>query len=90
MRQPPWPGRTLAQIYADAPVPRTGGPSGYGYTNDGEYPFFPGVPCLHCGRFVGRDGIFNVEFFEMSNTLASMDAEHHACAEAASRRYALD
>lgn len=58
-----------------------------GYTDDGMYPFFPGTPCLHCGRFVGRDGIFNVEYFEMSNQLASMDAEHRECAEKAAREW---
>ncbi len=54
--------------------------SGYGWTHDGMYPFWPGVPCLHCGRFVGRDGIFNYETWEMSNEVASLDAEHRECA----------
>lgn len=53
--------------------------SGYGVTLDGWYPFFPGTPCVHCGQFVGRDGIFNVEHFEMSTEIASMDAEHRDC-----------
>lgn len=57
----------------------TPSPSGYGWTSDGMYPFFPGTPCVHCGRFVGRDGIFNVEYWEMSNEIASMDAEHRDC-----------
>ena len=57
----------------------TPSPSGHGWTDDGMYPFFPGTPCVHCGRFVGRDGIFNVETFEMSNEIASMDAEHRNC-----------
>lgn len=55
--------------------------SGHGWTTDGMTPFFPGTPCLHCGRFVGRDGIFNVEYWEMSSEIASMDAEHPECAE---------
>lgn len=54
--------------------------SGYGWTLDMSYPFFPGVPCVHCGKFVGRkDGVFNVEHFEMSSTIASLDAEHRGC-----------
>ncbi len=55
--------------------------SGYGGTNDGTYPFFPGVPCVHCGKFVGRDGIFNIEHFEMSSEIASLDAEHRECVQ---------
>lgn len=53
--------------------------SGHGWTLDMAYPFFPGVPCVHCGKFVGRDGVFNLEHFEMSNTIASLDAEHRGC-----------
>lgn len=53
--------------------------SGYGWTLDMVYPFFPGLPCVHCGKFVGRDGIFNVEHFEMSDTISSLDAEHRGC-----------
>lgn len=56
--------------------------SGYGWTLDLMTPFFPGVPCVHCGRFVGRNGIFNLEHFEMSDELASLDAEHVDCADA--------
>jgi hypothetical protein len=56
--------------------------SGYGWTEDGMYPFFPGMPCLSCGRFVGRDGYFGVEHFEMSNEIASVEAEHWDCARA--------
>lgn len=54
----------------------------YGWTpRDGDQPFFPSTPCIHCGKFVGRfDGYFNVEYFEMSSTIASMDAEHRDCA----------
>lgn len=62
-------------------------PSGYGWTTDELSPFFPGTPCVHCGKFVGRDGIFNVEYWEMTNEIASMDAEHHECLERAQQRW---
>lgn len=53
--------------------------SGYGWCPDLMTPFFPGMPCVHCGKFVGRNGHFNVEHYEMSDTIASLDAEHHDC-----------
>ena len=56
--------------------------SGYGWTNDGLYPFFPGVPCYTCGRFVGRDGYFVVETFEMSSTIASLEGQCRRCLDA--------
>lgn len=49
--------------------------------------FFPAMTCIHCGRFVGRGDIFNVEYFEMSSTIASLDAEHPECAAKASREF---
>lgn len=56
--------------------------SGHGLTLDGLQTFWPGMPCLHCGKFVGRDGWFNVEHFEMSNEIASVDAECRRCLDA--------
>lgn len=56
--------------------------SGHGWTLDGMQPFFPAVPCLHCGRFVGRDGHFNIEHFEMSTEIASLDGECRRCLDA--------
>lgn len=53
--------------------------SGYGWTNDGLYPFFPAMPCYVCGKFVGRDGYFGVETFEMSNEIASAEGAHWRC-----------
>lgn len=61
--------------------------SGYGWTLDGMHPFFPGTPCIHCGKFVGRDGWFNVEYWESSSEIASMDAEHPACADKHEREW---
>lgn len=53
--------------------------SGHGLCTNGYTAFWPGTPCLHCGKFVGRDGHFNVEHFEMSSEIASMDAECATC-----------
>ncbi len=57
--------------------------SGFGWTNDGMYPFFPAMPCYTCGKFVGRDGWFGVETFEMSNEIASADGQCAKCLRAA-------
>jgi len=53
--------------------------SGFGTTNDGYYPFFPATPCYKCGKFVGRDGWFGVETFEMSNEIASVEGVCGRC-----------
>jgi hypothetical protein len=53
--------------------------SGYGVTLDGWSAFFPGMPCYTCGKFVGRDGHFEIEHFEMSSTIASIEAECARC-----------
>lgn len=52
--------------------------SGHGCTTDGS-PFFPGTQCFVCNRFVGRDGHFSVDYFEMSSTVASVEAWHREC-----------
>lgn len=52
--------------------------SGHGCATDGSA-FFPGTQCLYCHRFVGRDGHFSVEHFEMSSTIASVEAWHKEC-----------
>lgn len=52
--------------------------SGHGSATDGS-PFFPAMPCLYCGKFVGRTGHFSVEHFEMSSTIASVEAWHQGC-----------
>lgn len=44
-----------------------------------DMPYYPGVNCLHCGRFVGRDGWFSVEHWEMSSEIASLDGECGRC-----------
>jgi hypothetical protein len=53
--------------------------SGYGCATDGSA-FFPGTQCFECHRFVGRDGHFSVDHFEMSSTIASVEAWHRECA----------
>ena len=32
-----------------------------------------GIPCVKCGRFVGKDGSISVETYEMSNVVAGCD-----------------
>jgi hypothetical protein len=53
--------------------------SGYGWCDDGWTPFWPRTPCLECGRFVGRNGHFSVEHFEMSSEIASVEATCGRC-----------
>jgi hypothetical protein len=53
--------------------------SGHGFTDDGWSPFFPSTPCCECGRFVGRDGSFEVEHLEMSTVIASVDGTCARC-----------
>lgn len=52
--------------------------SSYGDTTEG-LPFWPGVPCFECGKFCGRDDHFEIEHFEMSSTIASVEAWHKVC-----------
>jgi hypothetical protein len=56
----------------------TSSESGHGSATDGS-PFWPGTPCLYCGKFVGRDGHFSVDHFEMSSEIASVEAWHRGC-----------
>jgi hypothetical protein len=42
-------------------------------------PYFPGVNCVHCGQFIGRDGAIYIETWEMSDVIASMDGECGRC-----------
>lgn len=51
-----------------------------GMAYDGR-PYIPGVNCADCGRFVGRDGVICVEYFEMSSTIASVDGTCARCLE---------
>jgi hypothetical protein len=53
--------------------------SGFGWCDNEMAPFFPGVPCVNCGKFIGRDGHFDVEHFEMSLEIASVDGECGRC-----------
>lgn len=47
--------------------------------DDGMTPYWPGVNCIDCGRFVGRDGHISVEYFEMSTEVASVDGTCKRC-----------
>ena len=40
--------------------------------DNGYSPYWPGIPCCSCGKFVGRDGHIEVEYFEMSDEIASV------------------
>lgn len=66
----------MSATYPQATHPSS---SGYGWTNDGWSPFWPGVNCIKCGRFVGRDGSISVEHFEMSFEVASVEGECARC-----------
>jgi hypothetical protein len=44
-----------------------------------EYEWVPCVNCIHCGKFVGRDGYIHIEHFEMSSEVASVDGECREC-----------
>lgn len=51
----------------------------YGLMDDEMTPYIPGVNCIECGRFVGRDGSIEVEHFEMSSEVASVAGECVTC-----------
>jgi hypothetical protein len=53
--------------------------SGYGVTLDGWTAYWPGVQCMECCRFVGRDGRFEIDRFEMSSAIASVEATCGRC-----------
>lgn len=58
---------------------RTTPSEGVGWCLNMMQPWFPGISCCSCGRFVGRDGSIEVEHFEMSFTIASVDGECRRC-----------
>ena len=45
----------------------------------GDRWFWPAEQCCRCHKFVGKDGAFHVEHFEMSSEIASMDATCARC-----------
>lgn len=50
-----------------------------GLCDDGMTPFVPGINCIDCGRFVGRDGYIGIEHFEMSSVVASVEGQCRRC-----------
>jgi hypothetical protein len=42
-------------------------------------PYVPGINCLKCGRFVGRDGWIGIDHFEMSSEIAYVEGECSRC-----------
>lgn len=48
-------------------------------TCEDHHPFVPGINCMECGRFVGRDGSIEIEHFEMSGEVASVEGTCSAC-----------
>jgi hypothetical protein len=53
-----------------------------GVMDDGATRYVPGVHCMTCGRFVGRDGWIEIETFEMSEIVASVEGECARCLQA--------
>ena len=45
----------------------------YGLMDDGMTAYIPGINCVECGRFVGRDGWISVGYFEMSSEVAYVE-----------------
>ena len=50
-----------------------------GTCSDGISWYVPGVNCMTCGRFVGRDGDISIGTFEMSETVAWVEGECRRC-----------
>jgi hypothetical protein len=50
-----------------------------GLMADDCFPYVPGINCCDCGKFVGRDGTIEIEYFEMSNSIASVDGTCVRC-----------
>ena len=44
-----------------------------------DRPFVPGINCMECGRFVGRDGAIEITHFEMSSEVASVEGTCGRC-----------
>lgn len=55
-----------------------------GLMDDEMTPFVPGINCYTCGRFVGRDGSIEIEHYEMSEIVASVEGECRRCLDAPS------
>lgn len=53
--------------------------SGHGLMLSGLSPYFPGISCVKCGKFVGRDGHMDVEYWENSFEVASVDGTCLKC-----------
>jgi hypothetical protein len=53
--------------------------SGHGWCLNMMQPWFPRITCCKCGKFVGRDGVIEVEHFEMSSEIASVDGTCARC-----------
>ncbi len=50
-----------------------------GLMDDEMSAYVPGVNCLDCGRFVGRDGYIGIDHFEMSSEVASVEGQCRRC-----------
>lgn len=70
---PDYPNLTHAQAKAHP------APHGNGVTLDGMTEFFPGINCIECAKFVGRDGVMEITYFEMSNEIASIEGTCGRC-----------
>jgi hypothetical protein len=51
----------------------------YGLMDDGMTAYVPGINCILCGRFVGRDGSIEIDYREMSSEVSSIEGECGAC-----------
>lgn len=54
--------------------------------DDGIGRFIPGVNCMDCGRFVGRDGYIGIDYYEMSSTIAGIEGQCRRCLDAEHNR----
>jgi hypothetical protein len=54
-----------------------------GWCDDELHRYVPGINCCVCGQFVGRDGNIEIETFELSLTVASIDGTCAQCMESA-------
>jgi hypothetical protein len=50
-----------------------------GLMDDELHAYVPGINCLDCGRFVGRDGYIGIEHYEMSSQVASVEGQCRRC-----------
>lgn len=56
---------------------------------DNDYPYVPGVNCIGCGKFVGRDGWIGVGHCEMSSQIAYVEGECARCVRRSAEFYGL-